>query len=213
MRSQADPAGPSSESRALLDRLRNGRPLSDKEAERFTRAGVVDALRPHINRADLSWLWFGIHTSSEPRAGFYLSLLKPLAEDEEVHRELLTMWKTALPPIRFHLMWPILDKQDLCEQIHEDLFEFVFEHWNVFMPKAAQFLAPPDAIIAKVIRRLGDPLFPESKGWAYLCCLPEYADDQETARALLRVGLKMNAPFTRIVAERLLARFFPDGAS
>jgi hypothetical protein len=61
------------------------------------------------------------------------------------------------------------------------------------------------------LRRLGDPSFPESKKWAYLCRVPQVAEDQEAAKSLVTMGLLMQDEFTRHVAGVLLDRFFSSG--
>ncbi len=113
--------------------------------------------------------------------------------------------------MRAHLMWRILDYPSLPSEWHRKIFDFIIEteeNWKEFKEVSAKFLGTPQTIVISVLKRLAEPTFPESKKWAYLCSVPEVAEDQAAAKALVSLGCYMSDPFTQEVAEVLLRRFF-----
>jgi hypothetical protein len=105
-------------------------------------------------------------------------------------------------------MWRILDDPQLPDEWHRTIFDFVIAEWETFSGVVRMFLGGPKSIIPNVLRRLGDASYPESKKWINFCRLPEIAEDQEAAKALVSLGRLMPDPFCREVAEVLLQRFF-----
>jgi hypothetical protein len=71
----------------------------------------------------------------------------------------------------------------------------------------------PIHVIEKVEARLRDSSFPESKKWIYLCGLPEFAVDQQRARAVIESFARTDpTDFNRSACTALLDLFWQHSA-
>lgn len=193
---------------AILESLRAGRRPSNDEAARLNALPLIDKLRSAVRESDVPWLLKEAERGSGGSAALCLSLLRSFSARPDVHQRLLARWRTANAFMRAHLMWRILDAKKLPRAWHDRLFRFTLNEWDTFQKVSAQFIGPPDMILGQVLRRLGDPSFPDSKRWAYLCRLPEAAADQPAARALITIIQSSSDAFTRKVASALMRRFY-----
>lgn len=192
----------------LIEYLRDGCQPTEREGDVLNRLPIIDAMRQQVTERDLTWIFEGLQRESGEVAGLYLSLLRKFTGDADVQQRLRDRWSTATPFLKAHLMWRILDDPDLPQEWHERLFAFVLEKWGTFQQVSLKFLGTPQTVVTQALRRLGDPSFPASKKWAYLCRVPEVAEDREAARALLSLGRNMSDPFAQEVAGTLLKRFY-----
>lgn len=193
---------------AVVASLRGGSWPDDEEADWLNRLPIIDTIRARIRQSDLDWVWQVVESERGERTGLFLSLLKSFTKEEAVQARLQHLWRDANPFVRSHLMWRILDDPKLPASWHNDLFQFTLAEWNTFQRVSLKFLGSPQDAVAEALKRFGDPSFPESKKWAYLCRVPGVAHDQQAARALVSLGLQVKDDFTRKVAEELLRRFF-----
>ena len=141
-------------------------------------------------------------------AAFAVSLLRHFSLQPDVQPRIWARWESASTYLRCHLLFRILDDPALQVEWHRKLFNFVLDEWEVFNQVQIKFLGSPENVISHVLRRIGDPSFPDSKTWAYLCTVPGLVEDKNVARALVGLGLNSTDPFTREVADQLLDRFF-----
>jgi hypothetical protein len=193
---------------AVVSYLRAGHLPWDQEADYLNRVPIIDFLRIKIVKADLTWLLRVIETRTGELAAFCLSLLQKFAKERSIQQILREKWEGADAFLKAHLMWRLLDDPDLPSEWHKRLFDFVLEEWKTFQDVSLKFLGSPQTVVSQVLRRIGDAGFPDSKKWAYLCRVPEVAEDREAAKALLTLGASMSDPFCREVAGVLLQRFF-----
>jgi hypothetical protein len=193
---------------AIVSYLRASHRPSDEDADSLNQIPIIDVLRSRVAEADLSWLLSAIESETGPIAALYLSLLKQFDTRSDVKDALKHRWETADAYLRAHLMWRILDDPDLPEEWHQRIFEFVMAEWSVFSSVVRKFMGSPKTVIPNVLRRMADPSYPDTKKWVNFCRLPEIADDQESAKAIVQLGCMMPAPFTREVAGALMGRFY-----
>lgn len=195
---------------ATISKMREGQSPTEQEAASLNRLPLIDLLRNRVTDLDLTWIFNLLEKETDEVAGLYLSLLRKFTERSEIQAKLRKKWENSSSFLRAHLLWRILDDPDLPTQWHEILFKFALEEWEIFTRVSVKFLGGPDKAVIQSLKRLGDPTFPNSKKWAYLCRVPEVANDQEAALALIRVGRLIEDPFTRYVAETLLDRFYRE---
>jgi hypothetical protein len=193
---------------AILSYLRTGHQPKDEDANRLNQVPLIDLLRSRITTGDVSWITAVVAADSGSLAALYLSLIKNFDTRSDIKDILRHRWETANPYLRAHLMWRILDDPQLPEEWHRAIFNFVIAEWATFSEVVRKFLGGPKSVIPNVLRRLGDASYPESKKWINFCRLPEIAEDQEAAKALVSLGRFMPDPFCKEVAEVLLQRFF-----
>jgi hypothetical protein len=193
---------------AIIFHIRKGHQPKDNDSDRLNQVPLIDALRSRITADDLPWIMAVIEVESGSLAAFYLSLIKNFDTQSDIREILRHRWETATPYLRAHLMWRILDDPQLPEEWHRAVFNFVIAEWETFSEVVRKFLGGPQSVIPNVLRRLGDASYPESKKWINFCRLPEIAEDQEAAKALVNLGRLMPDPFCKEVAEVLLQRFF-----
>lgn len=193
---------------AALTTLRTGTRPADIDSDLLNRLPIIDALRVRVERTDLEWIWPIVEGESRERAGLFVSLLQRYAHEPESQVRLRSIWAKAEVLLRAHLMWRILDDPKLPLEWHEKLFEFVLSEWSMFQRISLKFLGTPETVIMQVLKRIADPSFPKSKRWAYLCRIPEGAEDQEAARALVLLGVSGGDEFMQKVGRELLQQFF-----
>jgi hypothetical protein len=185
--------------------------LSDTDGDLLNRLPLIDILRSKVDENDVSSILRILESQEGEAAGLYLSLLKRFTKtNNEVKSWLKTHWAQSSPFLKAHLMWRILDDPGLTDKWHRNIFTFVLSEWEVFNHVSLKFLGTPQTVILQVLKRIGDPDYPSSKRWSYLCRFPDAAEDREAARSLLWVArnMKDNTPFTQEVADTLWEKFF-----
>jgi polar amino acid transport system ATP-binding protein len=197
---------------AVVAQIRNGSFPEGENAEFLNRFQIIDLLRERIDETDLPRLFGVIEGREGASAAFALSLLRKFSERQEVQARLRSRWKSANAFLRGYLLWRILDDPELPGDWHATLFDFVFKEWDTFRKEQLMFWGMRKNVLEGIKSRISNPSFPESKKWAYLCCLPELAEDQKAAEGMIRSELDSSDAFTREVSRRLLDRFFSKRA-
>lgn len=177
--------------------------------ESLNRFPQIDLLRARVEEKDIPRLFDIVEQNSDPSAALALSLLHHFCRREDVKLRLQARWDSADVSLQSHLLWRILDDPHLPQEWHARLFDFILSEWETFKNEQIQFMGNPQNVIPRALRRIDDPTFPETKKWAYLCCVPEIAEDQAAAKALVGLGHKFDDSFTRKVAAVLLKQLFP----
>ena len=190
----------------VLDRLRGGYRPTEAEAGQWNMASTVDRLRRQLGEPDLKWILPVIAETDGTTAAFYLALLQPFATKGDVRNLLARRFETAGPYLKSQLLWRLLDDPDLPAAMHETLFRFVMADFNGFQSATVGYFGSPAGILPAALRRMADG--PPSKRWIYLCCLPQYADDQYAVKGLLAIGADSAERFTAQVARTLMEQFF-----
>jgi hypothetical protein len=196
------------EGRALVARLRGGYEPTDAELSAWTVADTIDILRGDITEADLTWIAARIADERGARGAFFLALSKPLATKPEIKSLLASRFETADARLRTELLWRLLDDPGLPDETHRRLFEFVTSEWDAFKV-SLPYLGAPSQILEAALRRIAE--CPRGKRWIYLCCLPEYAADQQAVTGLLALACTSDDGFLAHVARVLMERFYGSG--
>lgn len=186
---------------------------SEKDGDVFNQLPIVDALRKQVTENDIEYILKYLEENDGETAGLYLSLLKKFSTTHEYVKEWLKhRWRNASPFLKAHLMWRILDSPDMEDEWHRRIFSFVMGNWEEFNGVSSKFLGTPETILSQVIKRVGNPEFPVSKRWAYLCRFPGVVEDKKTAEALMLLAGKTNdnTPFTQEVIEALWSKFYKE---
>jgi hypothetical protein len=193
-----------------LNLLRSGYRPSDSEATSWNVAHSIDPLRSQIVDEDLAWIFPAITESRGVQAAFYIALLKPLATKSSVREFLVQRFETSDSYLKSQLLWRIADDPALPVSIHDALFAFVMSNWSLFQDSCVVgYLGNPSQVLQAALGRLAD--CPVTKQWLYLCCLPQYADDQLAVRGVLNIAASSTQEFTANVARALVHRFFNQG--
>ena len=195
---------------AVIFSLRAGNLPDEESGDYLNRLPIVDMLRDRINKDDLQWIIEVLEKETGEVAGLFLSLIRKFDLQPDVKSFLRNRWESANAFLKAHLMWRILDDPELPEEWNRKIFDFILAEWETFHKVSLKFLGTPETVVMQALKRIGDPTFPDSKKWSYLCRVPEVASDQESAKALVSMGLTMKDPFAREVAGILLERFFPS---
>lgn len=202
---------------ALVCSMRSRVRPDERTADLLNRLPIVDRLRSRIEIGDVEdWVRPVLNEETGEVAGLYLSLLKRHDTVPDVAKDLKRRWEVAKSPfMRAHLMWRILDDPDLEEDWHRRIFAFVMEEWQTFHEVSLKFLGTPESVIFKVLRRMADPDYPDTKRWSYLCRMVDVGADQEAVRSLLVLtgrnpGTAFASRFAAEVASHLVDRFCPE---
>ncbi len=198
---------------AIIVYIREGHYPSDESAVFLDRLPLIDALRQRIGEDDVPWLLSLVENESGPAAGLACTLLRKHIHQQEVKNCLETRWNTANPYLRNRLLWRMLDDPNLSREWHRRLFNFVLEEWDMFRDFNLMFYEGSLKAVSRILSRLGDTSYPDSKKWIYFCCVPDVVEDRRAAKTLINIGLSANDEFTREVAEVLLERFFSDNSA
>lgn len=193
----------------LISRLRSGYRPTETEAIAWNVADTVHVLRSEITEADLRWI---IPPPSRMRRvrslRFMPRFLQPFATNPEVRHFLAQRFETAGPYLKAQLLWRLLDDAALPSAVQNKLFEFVISDWSFFQNACVAYLGSPSEILQAALGRLAD--CPTTKRWIYLCCLPQYADDQHAVKGVLTIAVNSTETFTAHVAHTLMDRFFTE---
>jgi hypothetical protein len=194
--------------RAIVSALRDKKVPTEVECEQLNQLPIIDEIRTKIEKSDLPWIWPIVDSENGERAGLFLGLLRQYSQETDVQSRLRSHWETAGSFVRAHLMWRILDDPSLPTEWHERLFHFVLTEWKDFQKVSVKFLGTPQTVIIQVLKRIADPTFPASKKWAYLCRVPQVAEDPQAAKAVILFGASAGDAFAQKVSRELLKRFF-----
>jgi hypothetical protein len=182
-------------------RLRSGACPDARDAELLNHTPLIEAMREAITDGDLSWVLAGVRADGDARDALFTSLLRRHAQRPEVQERLRSIWQVATPYMQSHVLWRMLDDPALSQDWHAQLFDFVQTEWALFETGVRKFLGADDELIlARAINRFGDPAFPETKKWVYLCSAATAASYPHAVRALLSLGAVSEQSFTRNVA-------------
>jgi hypothetical protein len=192
----------------ILERLRSGFQPTEAEADKWNVAATVHAFRGQIAELDLRWILPLAAETDGPRAAFYLSLLQPFSTREEVCTVLRKRFESASPYLKSQLLWRLLDDRELPPETHSSIFDFVMSDFDSFQQSCVSYLGGPAEILPAALRRMAD--CPPSKRWIYLCCLPQYAQDQHAVHGVLTIAGTSSDTFMAKVAHRLVAQFFGE---
>lgn len=66
-------------------------------------------------------------------------------------------------------MWRLLDYDDLAIDMHKDIYKFVIDNWNEWLPYIVNKFGGKEKVFSSCQSRLRSPSFPKSKAWVYLC--------------------------------------------
>lgn len=205
-------ASSSTVAECVMARMRQGLMPVPAECERLNGPPLIDELRKLVTTDDLRWIWDNVVPDGDQKSAFSISLLRCHAHVPEVQARLKKTWKTAKPYVRTHLLWRILDDTALGPEWHAALFEFVLDQWDVFQAGARAFTGSSDEdILMRAFERFGDPSFPDTKKWAYLCTAAVAGNGRANAvRAILELGSHSRDGFTRQVSSIFRARLFEE---
>jgi hypothetical protein len=194
--------------RDMVERLRGGYRPSEDEASDWNVAVTMHGLRHQVGEPDLRWILPLVAEEDGPRAAFYLALLQPFSTRDDVRQLLSQRFETTSPYLKSQLLWRLLDDPDLPHATQARLFEFVMSDFAFFQKACVEYLGTPAAILPAALGRIAD--CPPTKRWIYLCCLPQYAEDQHAVAGLLTIAAGSADGFTALVARTLIGRFFRE---
>lgn len=198
---------------AIMTRVRAGEFPEEPEAQALNEYRFLSAIRPFVQPEDVPRILDAVDRFPAERGGFAANLLRRFCPRNDIQCRIQRRWESADAALRVHLLWRLLDDPAIHRSWHDKLFGFVVDQWLVFRASLSRWYATPDQVIPGVIEAIADPDVPDSKRWAYLCCLPEIAGDQRTALAILRAASRSLDPLSREFADAILRRFFPDALS
>lgn len=200
---------------AIMERIRQGEAHlpGEQDADILNRLPLIDYLRHEVVESDIAFIQAAITEQRPELAGLLLSLLRKFDTRPAIQAFLSMKWKSASPFLKAHLMWRLLDAENMTDDMKREILDFVLNNWAVFNEVSSKFLGAPNTIVSAVRSRLADPSFPASKRWSYLCRVVEPATDKSAAKALITLYVDNADEFTRHVARILLERFFSESSA
>jgi hypothetical protein len=198
---------------AVMERIRQGAAAlpDEHDADHLNRRLIIDPLRERVLEADLPFIKQSISEQRPELAGLMLSLLRKFDTTPDIQAFLSTKWQSGSPFLKAHVMWRLLDSEDMTIGMKEEILSFILNNWNVFNQVSFKFLeCTPETVVSAVHRRLSGPKFPPTKKWASFSRVVEPATDKAAAKALISLHLTDPDEFNRRVARTLLDRFFPE---
>ena len=181
-----------------------------EECEELIQQPLVGVCRKIVKENHLPGLIRIIKEENSHEAAFGVSFLRYHSTKPDIADLFKDKWNSADNYLKCHLFWRILDDPGLTTDWHQKLFDFVWEEWNVFKNVQKLFWGKEKDIIPGVLQRLADDTYPESKKWAYLCCLPEVADNQKIAKYIISMFIGNSDSFLHKVSTNLLKRFYSE---
>lgn len=189
---------------AILSHLRSGARPTEEEARLLNQFTLIGTLRDHVVEDDVPWLLEVVNSQSGWVATLCLGLLRKFVQRQEIQTQLRSRWENADAFFQNKLMWRLLDDPQLPSLWQRKIFQFILDDWQNFRSYLLFFHGAPDKVLPEVLRRIGDPAFPASKKWVYLCTAAAASDDPIAAKALVGFGRSLPDPFAQEVAEHLL---------
>ncbi len=199
--------GPEFTADAVIELLRAGGRPNAVDAKLLDRMDLMDELRSRVTEDDLGWILDSVDDDLPIVAGFSVSLLRKYCHREDVQSRLRRRWEDADASLRNRIMWRLLDDPDLPQLWHQKVFDVIRDDWETFRGVVLDFRCSQEDLIPSLLRRIGDPTFPESKKWIYACAATA-ATDRLAAMALISLFRSATTDsFAQEVADLLLAEF------
>ena len=142
---------------------------------------------------------------------FSIDLLSPIIGQPQVQAFLEGHWKTmnlgvdAQRGVQFRLS----DCADLSKNLHQELRDWNFQNWDMWLAGVSRFAGGPDAVLNFFKQRLEEcgegRRYPASKRWIYVCCAASSSQGQE-ARAYIEEFTNDADPFVAETARMVLER-------
>lgn len=173
--------------------------------EEIYRFLVIDVVREAVSSDDLPLILNLGRSGSLPVANFAVGgLLRRFIRLPEVRTYLLQYWEAhASKGRRHHVLFRLLDIEDLDEALRRKLWIFVRDNLDWLSREHAEWFGGPPAVLDSVRSRLGDAKFPDKKKWVYLCSVPG-TSDRPALRILLQPFLSSAELLTVDVARHLM---------
>ena len=132
---------------AIVKHLASGTWPSDEDAAPLLYAREIPQLRllvrgmPEVISACLEVA----SNETGPRAKFALALLRHVSGEHEIaarFRDLFLEHADSNPVFACHLIWRVLDDENLPYEWHQRLFQYILGHWNDWKLHIAEFKEP-----------------------------------------------------------------------
>jgi hypothetical protein len=188
----------------FLETGRRGETHTVDDANKYNTSEFMLAIRPHVQEADLGWIFTRISEFSDVRTGLYIGIMSKLVTTDAARTFLKSHWKVASPYVKTQLLWRMLDDPDLSPEWHRTLFEFILDDWEVFQEASRKYLGPAhELILSRALERYADEAMPVAKKWAYLCSALGATDYPGALKLVLRLGETSGDKFQAEVSSRL----------
>ena len=162
----------------------------------------IDLMRERINISDLSKLKELIYSFNPLKRELGLALLQKIKDHPAIKTFLLSLWfESESYDQKMDVMFRILDYQDLSDEIHKDIYEFIQINWDRWITDCIKWHANNNAsnILSAVKKRLEDKRFPISKAWIYLLMSTASPYKKETSQLIEKFVNKKIPNYERII--------------
>lgn len=197
----------------FVEDLKNGKNVSEKLCNSIINSfPYIDVIRNKFTETDIK-LFLGLLGNNKKYLrllGIYLCV--NLEDHPDIRKSLLKIWEENSDfESKFHVMWRILDYEDIPLELHKNILSFILKHENLFHEFNIKSTFGDKKLTFNLsFKRLYNKTninrsFPETKKWIYL--MQAYADPQNTELKQLLSNFK-NSDFemTSYVANMLLKR-------
>jgi hypothetical protein len=192
----------------VIDDLRNkGKFEDDSLAMDLTAFPFCDPIRSRVTNKDIHILFKLFLSGQKGNQTMALSLLRSQEHQGVIKRFIVEQWEKSREDfeIRYHLMWRLLDFEDLDIDMHNNIYNFVIDNWERWQKRDVIWFKGEECVLDVCLKRLSDDKFPPTKAWAYLCASMA-APEKDQVRELMESYKDSNVSIVGSVARDMLAR-------
>lgn len=137
----------------------------------------------------------------------YITLTRKYCTTQPVISVIKKLWEVADEQLKEGILWRLLDDDNLSEEWHQRIYEYVIENFNTYFRNSiVSYYGLGENGLHKVIESLYDSQFPESKKWIYIISMVIYSEaDINLIRSTITNEMKKeNTIFTLKVCNEIL---------
>lgn len=156
----------------IIDDIRNQNKIHAELIDEISELNIIDEMRKLVKEQDivvfLDYLQFNIDIKLKT---LIIDLLQPFKNNDAVKKVLFSIWYESSDYLeKSYLCFRLLDYDDLSEDLHRSIYDFIENNWERFINDSNKWFAKNDInnLLAAMKLRLSDRRFPLTKSWIYL---------------------------------------------
>ena len=190
----------------IIKDIRSGLLIDSELIKQITNKEYMKYLRENIKDDDYQQLKKYLNSGDYNHKKFTFAILQKIKDVPEVKELVFNFWKKSVVyEDKWVVMFNLLDYQDLDEQLHINVFEFIKSNLERWLSDTCNFMTggEDNKILQAVVERINDSDYPPTKDWVYLL-ISFSSPDKTSVLNLINKYQNERYPMNRKVKEMFL---------
>ncbi len=184
--------------------IRHAHDIDEEDIIELAQYPIVNHIRRKVREQDIELIIKNfVESGNDNLVKFGISILREQRNNNNVKAFFFKLWnQNGDYTKKFKAMFRLLDYPDLDITIHESMYDFVKRDWDRFLQGIIEHFGGTEEIQEKIIGRINNKDFPETKLWVRLCqCMA--IPDKDQAEIIIDQYADSTAPLVSKVVKDL----------